>query len=164
MRGAVVADASPLHYLALIDCADALEELFASTLIPHVVRDELAHPTTPQKVRDWITNPPAWLKIEAARRYVPVARLHPGESAALQLALETKTPVVMMDDLDGRTAARRLGLSVVGTIGVLERMAETDLIDLPTTVVKLQRTNFFVSPNLLIAALERDRKRKAKLS
>jgi hypothetical protein len=40
-------------------------------------------------------------------------------------------------------------------------MAETDLIDLPATVAKLQRTNFFVSPDLLTAALDRDRQRKA---
>lgn len=161
MSGVVVADASPLHYLVLIDCAGLLPELFVSVLIPPVVRDELPRQSTPQKFKDWITNPPPWFEIEAVSRFLPVAHLHPGEAAALQLALETKTPVVLMDDLDGRAAARQLGLAGVGTIGVLERMAETDLIDLPATVAKLQRTNFFVSPDLLTAALDRDRQRKA---
>jgi len=161
MSGILVADASPLHYLILIDCAGVLPELFARVLIPPVVRDELLRNPTPQKVKDWMTNPPPWLKMEPVSRYLPVAHLHPGEAAALQLALETKTPAVLMDDLNGRAAARQLGLAVIGTIGVLERMAETELIDLPATVGKLQRTNFFVSPDLLIAALERDRQRHA---
>jgi predicted nucleic acid-binding protein len=160
MNGVVVADAGPLHYLILIDCAGLLPELFARVLIPPVVRDELLRQATPKKVKDGIANPPAWLNIEPVSRLLTVAHLHPGEAAALQLAVETKTPVVLMDDLDGRTAARQLGLLVVGTIGVLERMAENDLIELPATVVKLRLTNFFVSPKLLTGVLERDRRRK----
>jgi hypothetical protein len=35
-------------------------------------------------------------------------------------------------------------------------MSETGLLDLPLTVSKLRLTNFFVSPDLLSAALERD--------
>jgi predicted nucleic acid-binding protein len=161
MSGIIVSDASPLHYLILIDCAALLPDLFAGVLIPPVVRDELLRHSTPQKVKDWVTNPPTWLKVAPVRRFLPVAHLHPGEAAALQMALETKTRVVLMDDLDARAAARQLGLAVIGTIGVLERMAETGLINLPATVSNLQRTNFFVSPNLLIAALERDRQRHA---
>ncbi len=65
-----------------------------------------------------------------------------------------------MDDLDGRVAARRLGLTVVGTIGLLERMSEMRLIELSTAISRLRRTNFFVSPELLNAALERDRQRR----
>ena len=65
------------------------------------------------------------------------------------------------DGLDGRAAARRLGLAVIGTIGILEKMAEAGFIDLPTTVTMLGQTNFFVSPDLLDAALARDRQRHA---
>jgi len=82
MSGNIVADASPLHYLILIDCAGALPELFAHVLIPPVVRDELLRHSTPQKVKDWINNPPPWLKIEPVSRFLPVAHLHPGEAAA----------------------------------------------------------------------------------
>jgi hypothetical protein len=156
VNGVIVADASPLHYLILIDCADGLPELFEHVLIPSVVRDELLGHSTPQKVLDWITSPPPWLKIQSVTGFLPVAHLHRGEAAALQLALETKTPRVLIDDLDGRAAARRLGLAVIGTIGILERMSETGLLDLPLTVSKLRLTNFFVSPDLLSAALERD--------
>ena len=160
MSGIIVADASPLHYLILVDCVALLPGLFERVLIPPVVRDELLRHSTPGKVKDWITQPPPWLKIEQVAGFLPVAHFHEGEAAALQLALETKTPAVLMDDLDGRAAARQLGLAVIGTIGILERMAETELIDLPLTITQLRQTNFFVSPDLLDAALARDRRRR----
>jgi predicted nucleic acid-binding protein len=161
MSGPIVSDAGPLHYLILVDCADALPQLFERVLIPAPVRDELLHRSTAQKVKDWVENPPPWLKIQAATRFHPVPRLHRGETTALQLALQTRTSAVLMDDLDGRGAARRLGLTAVGTVGVLERMAELGFIDLPVAIAKLRQTNFFISPELLDAALERDRRRRA---
>ncbi len=53
---------------------------------------------------------------------------------ALQLALSSHAAGILMDDLDGRKAARQLGLPVIGTIGLLERAAEKGLIKLPETI------------------------------
>src|SRR5438309_4334610 len=106
----VVADAGPLHYLVLIDCAEILAGLFDRVLVPFAVRDELTHHGAPKKVRDWILKPPPWLEITAVARAQPVRGLHKGEIEALQLALERKAAAVLMDDMDGRAAARRLGL------------------------------------------------------
>ena len=50
MSGIIVADASPLHYLILIDCAETLPRLFDRILIPPVVRDELPQGSAPAKV------------------------------------------------------------------------------------------------------------------
>ena len=50
MSSIVVADAGPLHYLILVDCADVLADLFDRVLIPAAVRDELRHTHVPQKV------------------------------------------------------------------------------------------------------------------
>jgi predicted nucleic acid-binding protein len=161
MSGIIVADAGPLHYLIIIDCSGMLPGLFERILIPPAVRDELLHDSTPTKVKDWIKKPPVWLIIEQVIHFQSMPGLHKGEAAALQLALETKTPTVLMDDLDGRATARQLGLAVIGTIGILEKMAEAGSIDLPATVAKLKRTSFFVSLDLLDAALARDRQRRA---
>jgi predicted nucleic acid-binding protein len=160
MSGPVVSDAGPLHYLILVDCADALSALFDQLLIPPEVRYELLHSSTPQKVKDWMVNPPPWLKVEPVDHLYPLASLHKGETAALQLALQTKTSSVLMDDLDGRAAARRLGLIPIGTVGCLERMAELRKIELTAVISKLRQTNIFISPELLEAALERDRRRR----
>jgi predicted nucleic acid-binding protein len=86
------------------------------------VRDELLHSSTPQKVKDRMENLPPWLKIQPVIHFYPIARLHKGETAALQLALQTRTSVILMDDLDGRAAARRLGLTRLSLLeGVMLR-------------------------------------------
>lgn len=160
MTSIVVADAGPLHYLILIDCAGILEKLFDQVLIPGAVRDEMLQPNTPPKVKTWMLHPPAWLKVEMVTNVQPIHGLHPGEIEALQLALRAKAAGVLMDDMDGRKAARQLGLSVVGTIGLLERAAEKQLIEFPSAIARLRQTNFFISAEFLDQALERDRLRR----
>lgn len=156
----VVTDAGPLHYLVLIGCAEILPALFDHVLIPLAVRDELIHPRSPQKAREWILKAPPWLEITAVGEPQPVRGLHKGETEALQLALERKATAVLMDDMDGRAAARCLGLSPIFTIALLEHGAEKGFVDLPSAVARLRQTSFFVSPDILDAALERDRQRK----
>ncbi|MBE0541400.1 MAG: DUF3368 domain-containing protein [Verrucomicrobia bacterium] len=160
MKFVVVADAGPLHYLILIDAADVLVSLFDRVLIPTAVRDELIQINTPRKVRSWMATPRVWLQIESVSQPQRMPGLHRGEAEALQLAVQINGASVLMDDRDGRAEARRLGLTTIGTVGVLERAAEKELIQLPAALAKLQTTNFFVSDELLAAALARDCARK----
>ena len=160
MSTIVVADAGPLHYLVLIDCAEILANLFDHVLVPFAVRDELIHPGAPRKVKDWILQPRPWLEIIPVTNPQPVRSLHKGETEALQLALERKANALLMDDMDGRAAARRLGLSPIFTVAILELAAEKGLIALPAVITKLRQTSFFISQGILDAALERDRQRR----
>src|SRR6185436_15827637 len=162
MSSIVVAVAGPLHYLILIDCAHTLETLFDRVLVPFAVRDELLHGSTPKKVKQWISSPKAWLHFEPVLSPQPITGLHAGEAEALQLALVSKADGVLMDDLDGRAAARQLGLLVIGTIGLLERAAEKGLIELPKALAQLRQTNIFISDSLFNDALERERQRIEK--
>ena len=50
----VVADSGPLHDLVLTGDIEPLPRLFERTLVPKLVRDELANAEAPQAVRDWI--------------------------------------------------------------------------------------------------------------
>lgn len=156
----VVVDAGPLHYLVLVDCAEVLPCLFQRVLVPFAVRDELIHASAPSKVKEWILNAPSWLETARVTSSQFVRGLHPGETEVLQLALEKKAETVLMDDMDGRVAARRLGLVPIFTLALLELSAEKDLIDLPDAVAKLRQTSFFISNELLEAALDRDRERR----
>src|SRR2546423_1765774 len=163
MSSIVVADAGPLHYLVLIDCGEILGKLFDHVLVPFAVRDELLHPRAPQRVKDWIIRPPAWLEVTPVTKPEPVSGLHKGETEALQLALERKADAVLMDDTDGRAAARRLGIPTIFTIAILELAAEQGLIELPPTIAKLKQNSFFISQEILDAALDRDKKRREKI-
>lgn len=162
MSSIVVADAGPLHYLILIDCDETLGKLFDQVLVPYAVRDELLHPRAPQKVKDWIVSARPWLEICPVVHPQPVHGLHKGETEALQLALERRADAVLTDDMAGRAAARRLGIPTIFTIAILELAAEKGLIELPTAIAELKQTSFFVSQEVLDAALERDKERRAK--
>ena len=162
MSSIVVADAGPLHYLVLIDCGEILGKLFDHVLVPFAVRDELLHPRAPQRVKDWIVSPKPWLEITPVAHPRPLHGLHKGETEALLLALERQADAVLMDDMDGRAAARQLGIPTIFTIAILELAAEKGLTDLPTVIAKLKQTSFFISQEILDAALERDRDRREK--
>ena len=160
MRGPVVSDAGPIHYLILVDCANLLEKLFERVVIPRGVHSELTHRNTPKKVTDWMSVTRPWFVDQSVRGPRRIAGLHSGESEAIQLGLQLKARAVLMDDLDGRAAARRLGFTVVGTLGILERASEFGFVDLSRAIADLGQTNFFISPELLNTVLERDRARR----
>jgi predicted nucleic acid-binding protein len=160
--GLVVADAGPLHYLILVDGAEALEVLFERVLVPGAVRDELNHPKAPEKVKDWIKRDRRWLEFHSLENPTPVRGIHKGEAEVLQLALQANAKAVLMDDLDGREAARKVGVAPIGTIALLELAAARNLLELPQVVEALRNTNFFVREELLEAALERDWKRRSE--
>ena len=83
-----------------------------------------------------------------------------GELEAICLAQEIQAAALLMDDRAGRHAAIHCGLTVIGTIGLLEQAAARRLLDLPTAMQRLRQTNARLAPELIEAALERDRARK----
>ena len=165
MPRVVISDTSPLRYLVLIGHAELLCALYAEVLIPEAVLNELIQPATPDAVRRWITYRPSWLEVvpltaSTALKSVSLADLDRGEHDSILLALELKADLVLMDDREGVEEARRLGLSVTGTLGILDRASERGLIELAAAVAKLRETNFRVNPVLLDRLLETDVRRR----
>ena len=64
-----------------------------------------------------------------------------------------------MDDRAGRNAARQCGLAVVGTIGIIEQAAVRGMLDLPSTLDRLLKTNARLDSKLIQVALDRNRMR-----
>jgi predicted nucleic acid-binding protein len=165
MRRVVISDSSPLHYLILIGQAEILPLLYTEVLIPEAVRNELQQAATPESVHIWIVHPPSWLRVvpfTASLAPEVAAGLDSGEREAILLALEVKADLVIMDEREGVEEARRLGLEVTGTIGVLDRAAERGLIDLEPAIANLRQTNFRVAPFLLEQLLAADRLRRKR--
>jgi predicted nucleic acid-binding protein len=79
--------------------------------------------------------------------------LDAGERAAITLAEELAADQLIVDDSFARRVAESRGVSVIGTIGVLQEAAELGLLDLRIAFERLQQTTFHVSPVLLARLL-----------
>ena len=77
----------------------------------------------------------------------------------IALALTVKADLVLMDDRDGVDVARRRGLAVTGTLGVLDLAARRRLIDLAAAFERLKATTFYYRQGLLDPLLARHAKR-----
>jgi len=108
----VVSDTSSLIALHQIGQLSLLETIFGSVLIPPAVARE-----APSIER------PAWLLVCSLEKPLapPIvgAGLGPGETEAISLALELRAERVILDDLPARVLAQRLGIPLIGTLGIL---------------------------------------------
>jgi predicted nucleic acid-binding protein len=154
----VVADTGPLQYLNLCGVIEILPRLFESVLIPFAVLHELQADATPLVVRAWSEALPAWIKVQASPPRVLPVPLDAGERDAIALALSLEGSILLIDEAPGRSAALQLGIPIIGTIGIIERAALQNLLDIEKTVALLRQTNIFLSENLIQSALERVRR------
>lgn len=155
---AVVADASPIRYLVLIGADSYLERIYERILIPSTVAAELQAARTPPLVQAWMKTPPPWVEVVPASRptgtQVLSASLDPGESHVLRLALQFESALILIDERVGVSEARRLGLDVIGTLGILAKCAERGWFDLRFALEELRKTNFRVHPKLIREIME----------
>lgn len=151
----IVSDASPLHYLVLIQHVDVLPELFREIVTPRVVLEELRHPRAPESVREWAGNPPGWLQVRDPIAVDPDLQLDPGEVAALALAVELRADGILIDERKGRMIASGLNLQTYGTLSVLAMAADRRLLNLALAMEKLCKTTFRIDPKLLKILLSR---------
>jgi len=151
-----VSDTTPLNYLILIEAIDLLPRLYGRVLIPTAVWGELAQPGTPQPVLNWLAQSPSWLEVTnpMASPDSTLTHLDEGEAHAITLALERRADLLLIDERDGTAAARARGLTVIGTLGILDRAASRGLVDLPTMFARLLNTTFHSPLGLMATMLE----------
>jgi predicted nucleic acid-binding protein len=145
----VVADTSPLIVLSKIGELRILPALFGKVLIPSEVRAELAGAPAAMPASDLATHQPPWLFVQAPKKLQSLTTLGAGERAAISLALEVETDLLLVDDIAGRKAASAFQLRITGTIGILEMAADHQLIDLANAFERLKQTNFWVPQDYL---------------
>ena len=126
----VVSDTSPLIALHAIGRLDLLGALYREILIPDAVsREYLYQDATDSKskerARPWLIerNPPNTQAAEILK-----TQLGQGEAEAIALSLGVTANLLLMDERRGRHTAERLGISCLGTAGVLFQAKQRGLI------------------------------------
>lgn len=119
----VVADSSTLIALAAIDRLPLLQQRFTEgILVPQAVWREVVETGQGKPgaesvaTAEWITRHPLQRRDFAA---LLQAELDEGEAETIALSREVGADLVLVDEKDARRVARRLGLRVLGTVGIL---------------------------------------------
>lgn len=149
----VVPDAGPLIYLAGAGLLDLLPALFARVVVPQVVWKEVVVHGAGQVGAAEVAAA-TWLeRADAKPEPGLLSILDAGEAAAIPLA-ERLGATLLCDDADGRNEARKRGLPVVGTLGVLLRgKREGHLTEIAPAVARMTALGMFVAPALLTQVL-----------
>lgn len=119
----VVADTTPLLYLSRIGLVALVNRVHGEVVVPETVWRELviSRPGAPGVAELLGAH---WIRVtdEAERKGVDSAlaeELDPGEAAAISLAALLHADTLLIDERRGREVARRYGLRIQGTLGIL---------------------------------------------
>ena len=129
----VISDTTPIISLLKINHLDLLEKLFGEVQIPKGVFAELTE--NPRFLEESkIVQSCDFIKVveEIDESYVTLLRrstgLDLGESEAIYLSDNGKADLLLMDEIQGRQVAARMGIKIMGTIGVLMAAYEEGII------------------------------------
>jgi len=154
----VVSNTSPLTNLASIGQFEVLQRLYKQLEIAEAVWDELNWGGKQWPGRD-DTAKADWIHRNSIKNRDLVAALmrdlDRGEAESIALALELKADLVLLDEQEGRHAAQRLGLHVVGVVGILLEAKAAGVIDKirPSLDALRQNAGFYLSDALYQAVL-----------
>jgi predicted nucleic acid-binding protein len=127
----VVSDTSALSNLALVKHLWLLEAIYQTVIIPEVVASELiaASNSTISAIPklSWIQTQ-SLANAQLANQLQRERGLDAGEANAIALALELQADDLLIDERLGRQEALRLGLSIIGILGILLVAKQRSLI------------------------------------
>lgn len=148
MHKTIISDTSCLILLDKIGELDILHKLFGTITTTSEVAEEFGQPL------------PSWFEImqPVDKNYQSIieASVDKGEASAIALAIESDDCLLVIDDLKGRKFALQLGLTIIGTIGVI---VDAKLAGVITSVkpilAKIKATNFRITEGLELLILKR---------
>ena len=144
----IISDASPLIALADIGKLEILRELYNNITITDVVRNEI-HAELP----DWIK---VSIDYDPQQMQVLELELDAGEASAIALGLKRPNSTLILDESKGRKAAKRLGLKVTGTVGIIIKAKRQGIIQSGKEILDaLEKHGFWLSQKLKTDILKR---------
>jgi predicted nucleic acid-binding protein len=154
----VVSDAGPLIYLGAVGHLSLLHLLFDRVVVPGAVWREVVV-VGADRPGAAATRAATWIQVLHAddRAVEPFRdRLDAGEAEAIVLASAVHADLLLIEDQAGRQLAAELGLTIIGTLGVLVRAKRSGLLPEVRPVVEaIVALGFRATPELIekVAAL-----------
>ncbi len=161
-----VSDSTPLIQLAKAGCLDILFSLYNKIFITEEVYSEVVEEGFILEKEDAVIikenigkriqiKNPGSSSMHIIRKY----SIHKGEAASILLAQETNA-LLLMNERDGRNAAKSEGIKVKGSIGILFDALREGLIDKEEAlrILSIFRENpqeFWIEPDIIKVAMEK---------
>lgn len=141
MRRTIISDTSCLILLDKVDELTILNKLFGIVTTTSEVAEEFGQPL------------PSWIQVQepSDKNYQTIieASVDKGEASAIALAIELDDCLLIIDDLKGRKFANQLGLTIIGTIGVIVDAKLAGIIPSVKPILeKIKATNFRITEQL----------------
>jgi hypothetical protein len=153
----VVVDTTPIIALALLGKLDLLPQLYDQVITPSAVRTEVLA-GGPAGTGSAELQGATWLRVvslQDPRRADLLADLDRGEAEVIALALEMNAGLVVIDERLARRHAKRLGLRLTGTLGVLLKAKQLGLIDtIAPLIEQLRSGGIRLSDDVVATVLE----------
>ncbi len=145
MNVPTVTNSTCLIGLERIGRLDILPQVFFPVTIPLAVQAEVGLSAE-------------WLTVQAVKNLAVVATLKTqidaGEAEAIALAMELENVFIILDDRNARRIAQQLGLKVIGTVGMLLRAKQKNVIpEIKPLLTALEAADFRIAEPLVQNAL-----------
>jgi uncharacterized protein len=155
----IVSDTTPLIRLASIGRLELLQELFGEVYILRAVFDEtVTFGRENSKAKQLVSNA-SWIHVVEVKDRLAVNvlldEMDLGEVETIVLASEMNADWVLMDEKKGRRKLSQLNIPKIGTLGILLKAKELNLIPvLKPEIEELQKSEFSISPLLVEEILD----------
>ena len=147
----IIVNSTPLIALSKAGHLDVLKELYGEITIPEAVFREVADKN--DEVKSKVSNS-SWIHVEHIQetksRRMYKAKLHDGEVEVMILAQESEMDhLVIIDDSAARKTAEFLGLTLTGTLGVLVKAKQRDILPAVMPIIRrMEEKGIFFSEGL----------------
>ncbi|MEA3282914.1 MAG: DUF3368 domain-containing protein [Euryarchaeota archaeon] len=162
-----VSDSTPLIHFGTIKRLDLLRSMYGQIVITEAVHREVVTEgialgkmdafLVEKAIGDWIELiGPKGYAGEICSRY----GIHIGEAESILLSRELDANLLLINERDGRRAAKNAGVKVKGTIGVISDCIRRDLLTVGSAVEILiifrdNPSEFWIDPKIIDIAIKR---------
>ena len=152
----VISDTTPIISLMKAGQLELLQKMFSIVHIPNAVYRELVeNEAYSEEIR--MVQKCEFILVEEVENAKSVTILQnltgldAGESEAIILADEKQSDVLLMDEHKGRQVARKMGITITGTIGILAQAFDEDILtreDVERCIERLKESEIRISEKL----------------